>query len=132
MRVAFASIVLVMAVVIGLLFYTGAYAAQEPEFGSGLACDTKEEAVEIITAADMTAVMEAINAREGKYVCGILATAYFQGPTVATFDTPGGLVEIRENTVIGISIDGKTINPVPPTVQYMPFLVVPKPAGLMI
>jgi hypothetical protein len=93
--------------------------AQETQTGTGLICDTQSQISEYVKQAthlnNREAALEVVNKTAPK-ACGIAAVAFFPGKVVGMVQTPKGLYDIVEITVVA-SFDGQW-HPIPPTEQY--------------
>jgi len=99
--------------------------AQDMQTGTGLICDTQAQVSEYVRQAthlnNREAALEVVN-KTAPNACGIAAVVYLPGKVVGTLQTPKGLYDILEITVVA-GFDGQW-HPISPTEQYM--LIAPK------
>lgn len=102
-----------------LLFSFRPAVAQETQTGTGLICDTQAQISEYVKQAtylnNREAALEVVNKTTPK-ACGIAAVAFFPSKVVGTVQTPKGLYDILEITVVA-GFDGQW-HPFPPVEQY--------------
>jgi hypothetical protein len=93
--------------------------AEDAQTGTGLICDTQAQVSEYVKQAthlnDQQAALEVVNETTPS-ACGIAAVAFFPGKVVGTVQTPKGLYDILEVTVVA-GFDGQW-HPIPPAEQY--------------
>lgn len=132
MRMAMILSVLVGTIALLYALPVGAQQGTEPSISAGLFCDTAEQATMVITAVDKTAAMAEVNTPTA--VCAVGMTAFIDTGRQTLVQAPEGTIAIKEVVVIALSFDGLNMQPIPPTVQFLPFLAPPepKPAGLQI
>ena len=102
-----------------LLFSFRPALAQEAQTGTGLICDTQAQVSEYVKQAthlnNREAALEVVNKTSPK-ACGIAAVVFFPGKVAGTVQTPKGLYDIVEITVVA-GFDGQW-HPIPAIEQY--------------
>jgi hypothetical protein len=81
--------------------------AQEVEYGTGLICDTQQEAEELVAhldGDDVDAAVTAVNASEhNPKACGIATVAFVRGPQLATARSRNATFQVVRILVVGVS-----------------------------
>jgi hypothetical protein len=93
--------------------------AHDMQTGAGLICDTQAQIGEYVKQTthlnNREAALEMVNKATPK-ACGIVSFAFIGGKVVDTVQTPKGLYDVVESTVVA-GFDGQW-RPIPPTEQY--------------
>jgi hypothetical protein len=80
--------------------------AQETEYGTGLICDTQQQAEQLVAQfhGDMGAAVSAVNATEhDPKACGIATVAFVRGPKLATARSKDATFQIVRILIVGVS-----------------------------
>ena len=96
--------------------------AQEVEVGTGLICDTQQQAEQFVTGftGNTAATLAAIN--QGSMACAVVAVAYVRGAQVSVVRNRQGTFSVTEILVVGVPTPAG-IQPVTATKQYTLFKV---------
>jgi hypothetical protein len=79
--------------------------AQEVEYGTGLICDTAQQAEQLVAHlnGDVAAAVSAVNAEEhDPKACGIATVAFVRGPEVATARSKDATFKIVRIVIVGL------------------------------
>jgi hypothetical protein len=79
--------------------------AQEIEYGTGLICDTRQQAEELVRHfdGDMDAALKAVNVEEhDPNACAVVTIAFVRGPEVATVRNKDAAFQVVRILVVGV------------------------------
>jgi hypothetical protein len=82
---------------------------QEVEYGTGLICDTTQQAEQLVAHlnGDIAAAVSAVNAEEhDPKACGIATVAFVRGPELATARSKDATFKIVRILVVGLRTSG--------------------------
>jgi len=89
------------------LFLCSPAQAHEVEYGTGLICDTQQQAEQLVAhldGDDLDAAVSAVNASEhDAKACGIATVAFVRGPQLATARSRDATFQVVRILVVGVS-----------------------------
>src|SRR5262245_19425035 len=120
----------VLGLAVLLLFLAAPIGAHEIETGSGVICDTREQAqrLALLLDDDAQAAIRTVNAEaHNASACALATVAYVRGAKAGTARSKAGTFEIVEVLVVGVGTRGG-LEQASPAVYFTLFKVEERPA----